>query len=1142
MMLSQQKISRKFLYLFIPTIIIIFLLTVSIITVKEYRGLQEALEKKGNDLAVLYTIALETPLWNIDEEQINQLLNASLKDKEIVAVIVNDETSGAHKKYSRNENLISDHLLVFHRDILHRGRIKIGSVTFYLTRDVTLQIIKNSAVSFAITLIILLTTAIIISIAILRKLIYRPIINLLDGINLNVAQKTCHPVTVSSRDEIGILTESFNNMMKRLKEDAGNLEQMVAEREILLKELGDNNLALQEEISKRKIAGEELKKAEIKYRSIFDNAAYGIYQTTLDGKLLTANSALARILGYDSPEDIINNISHIVTNLFVDSTQKTEFLKLMKKRDLVKNFEFKAFRKDGSEIFASMNSRAVRDENNHVLFFEGILEDVTEKKQLEYLKIAKEAAEASTRSKSEFLAHMSHEIRTPMNAIIGFANLALMTELSAKQMDYISKIEAAANSLLEVINDILDFSKIEAGKLEMSSVNFHLHDVIRNMADIVSVRSAEKGIELIISIDDNVPYALIGDPLRLRQILINLTNNAVKFTESGYVLVEVTAADVSDSRCRLRFTIQDTGIGIPEEQLAKLFAAFSQGDASLTRKFGGTGLGLVISRQLVNMMGGDISVVSTPGKGSTFSFTALFQLQVGEKQTHMVVPEDLRGLHVLVVDDNAIVRSILQHQLQSFQLNVETADSGEEAMEVLARAAESKPYDLILMDWYMPGMDGIETTRKIKKDLRLNHVPLIIMLTAFGREEVKKEAEDAEINGFLLKPANPSMLFDTIMNVLGKPSNAATRPLPSYGNSALDMQKIAGAKVLLVEDNIINQQVAREVLESAGLIVEIANNGRDAVNAARMNEYDLVMMDIQMPIMGGYEATQLIRMDKTNACLPIIAMTAHAMQGIKDECLAAGMNDYVSKPIDIQELFGVLGKWIKRRSETPGECLPQTTDITITESEQVQLPVFLPGIDLDSGLQRLCGNKSLYKKLLLDFMHNYRQIIPEIQSALKRDEDVAHRLTHTIKGIAGNLSAGDVQRTAHELDIAIIGRKKNDYDTLLADLDRSLQILLHSISTLQEEENHQQPVEDHETPVDYEKITPILQEMAQLLKKDNLTAVKYVEIIKESFGPSLFRDEINQMEKYIRNIEFAEALKLLEKIIDEIAQTLKEKC
>ncbi len=1085
-MLPQQKIRTQFLYRLITSIVLVFIVTVSFSTITEYNSLLKALHQRGNNLTELYSLALEKPLWNIDENEINQLLNAALKDKEVVAIELTASAAGENSKFSRNENLISDDLLVFKRDIFYQlDNQKIGQITFYMTRNIARLSVVYTFMSFAVTMILLLAAVIIISNLILQKVIYKPIENLLEGINHNVEHKTYQEVPVIDRNEIGILTESFNSMMTSIKEYAN------------------------------------------KYRSIFDNASYGIFQTTPEGKLLTANTAFARILGYDSPEDIISSIKELSKDLYAQPSRRADFLKIMNRDGIIEDFEFKALRKDRTEIDVSVNTRAIKDENNNIIFFEGMLEDISEKKNIEELKVAKEAAEASTRSKSEFLAHMSHEIRTPMNAISGFAELAMKTELSAKQRDYINKIDGAAKSLLGVINDILDFSKIEAGKLEMSSVDFNLHDVIGSMADMVSVNSSPKGIELIISAADNIPSSLIGDPLRLRQVLLNLTNNAVKFTEKGHILVEVAAIDKTETHCRLKFSVKDTGIGITKEQMSKLFSAFSQGDASLTRRFGGTGLGLVISRQLVNLMGGEISVTSTPGKGSNFSFTAQFQLQAEQKQTKHIVPEDIHGLKVLVVDDNAIVRTVLQNQLESFHFDVDTVASGEAALTALSRAATTRRYDLVLMDWLMPGIDGIEASRRIKQDLHIDHTPLIIMITAFGRDEVRQNAEKVGINSFLLKPVSSSLLFDTIMEVFKKPAVPTVKLPPSPVKQTETKGKIAGARVLLVDDSEINQQVAQENLEDAGLIVELANNGQEAVEAVTKNQYDVVLMDLQMPIMGGYEATREIRKDKKNDALPIIAMTAHAMGGVKEECLDAGMNDYVTKPIDIDALFRVLTKWINLKPDSQGDDQPATTKVKPKETREVKFPDTLPGIDLAEGLQRMVGNKALYKKLLLDFAGNYHQAIADIKSALQSDKELAHRLAHTIKGVAGNISANDVQAAANELDLAIIADKSSDYERLLSNLDKPLQVVLQAVKTL--EADDEPPAKD--VPIDYEKIVPILQEMTQLLKKDNFYAVKYFETLKDNLSEARFRDDLHEMEKHIGNIEFDEALKALEKIV-----------
>ena len=570
---------------------------------------------------------------------------------------------------------------------------------------------------------------------------------------------------------------------------------------------------------------------------------------------------------------------------------------------------------DGRIAWIHAIGNIVRDEQGRAVYMYGVAQDVTEQKVAEEAVLkAKEIAEEATRAKSDFLANMSHEIRTPMNAIIGMSYLALQTDLDRRQRNYIEKVNRSAEALLGIINDILDFSKIEAGKLNIESIDFHLEDVFDNLANLVGIRAEEKGLELMFDLPSDLPTALVGDPLRLGQVLVNLGNNAVKFTEEGEIVISAEVLAQDDERVKLQFSVRDTGIGMNEEQQAKLFQSFSQADSSTTRKFGGTGLGLAICKKLTRLMGGEIWGESVEGVGSTFYFTVEFNKQSGETLKHYAAKSELNTLRVLVVDDNRSAREILTSMLTTMGFRVDQAESGERALKKIEQVDNEDPYQLVLMDWQMPGKDGIETARAIKQYDHIKELPTVVMVTAYGREEAKQSAEGVDIKGFITKPVTPSALLDTIMRALGREQIHESDDLGQVHIEDDDIARLKGARILLVEDNEINLELAVELLRANGLIVEMARDGKQALGLLEKHEFDGVLMDCQMPVMDGYEATKQIRKQQKYKDLPVLAMTANVMAGDREKVIEVGMNDHIAKPIDIDEIFHIMAKWISPSS------------------------------------------------------------------------------------------------------------------------------------------------------------------------------------------------------------------------------------
>jgi len=631
----------------------------------------------------------------------------------------------------------------------------------------------------------------------------------------------------------------------------------------------------------------------------------------------------------------------------------------------------------------------------------------------EQLKIAADKAKNADRAKSDFLANMSHEIRTPMNAIIGMSYLTLQTQLSRKQADYVSKIKSSSEALLVIINDILDFSKIEAGKLDIEKVVFNLHESIDSLVQTVSHKSQEKSLELLIDLDPALPLHLKGDSLRLVQILVNLTNNALKFTEHGEIIVKAKKIKQDNRQITVEFSVSDSGIGMTEEQLTRLFQPFSQADASTTRKYGGTGLGLTISKTLVEMMQGKIWAESTLGIGSVFYFTATFDIAPEGDVSLKTSIASLANMQILIVDDSVAARDILFNISESLGFKTDLAASGAEALEKIQLAEQhNQPYKLVLSDWKMPHMNGIELGEKIIEKGFLSSPPKFVIVTAYDRDDMLKEAQHINLASSITKPVSASALLDKVMRIMGEKESISTQ-IKSNILDASYAESIVGAEILLVEDNDINQQIAVELLEMAGLVVTVANNGKIAVETVENKTFDAVLMDIQMPVMDGYTATQNIRLDKKNAQLPIIAMTANAMSGDREKCLAAGMNAHLSKPINPQDVYKTLAKWIEPTGKNfSGTKLNYVESIT---DKNYQLN--LPGFDVKSALSRMSGNVKAYRNTLKKVVTSEKDAVERIREAIDlNDYNAAVLIAHTLKGVTATIGATFITPSSEKLE------------------------------------------------------------------------------------------------------------------------------
>ena len=768
------------------------------------------------------------------------------------------------------------------------------------------------------------------------------------------------------------------------------------------------------------IARDAAETAQQRLRAIFEHTKIGLVMIDENRNFSDANPSLRELLEIEDEQEFTRNFPAFSPPLQPDGRPSMEKAAEVIETAFTRGynrFDWMHQTPDGAPRPCEIALTRVELGGRPTIF--ATMTDLRERVRYEEeLRRASDVAKSASKAKGEFLANMSHEIRTPMNAIVGLTHLGLSSSEPDRLKDYLGKIDTAAKSLLQIINDILDFSKIEAGKLTLESTPFDLYGVLDNLSDMLNLRAAEKGLELLFAVEPGVCAQLVGDPLRLGQVLLNLTGNAIKFTEKGQIVVRVKTAKKGRDFVRLRFEVADTGIGLTQAQIAKLFESFSQADTSTTRRYGGTGLGLAISQRLVDLMDGEITVDSTPGRGSAFAFTARFGLAPATAK-RSATPKSLRGMRVLVVDDNATAVSILQAYLESFGFVVDAASSGLKAIEAIRVAGEGA-YRLVLMDWQMPGMNGIEAARRIR-DLASPEPTVIIMVTAFGREEVERQALSAGLDGFLIKPVNPSVLLDTILNAFGSAAVLEVTKAPTPEASA---DTLAGRRVLLVEDNEINQEVARELLLRVGVIVDLAVNGAEAVEQAAKTDYDAVLMDVQMPVMDGLEATRRIRaLASPRATVPIIAMTANAMAEDRQRCIEAGMNDHLGKPVDVNRLYALLAQWTRTSSSPPGEegmGIPPLQEDAPTSNPPPpgdgERRNAEPDFDFAAAIRQMADSRALWEKLARRFLAAPPAPAQIMELLSCGEHESARRNAHSLKGVAATLGLLALRRAAAALE------------------------------------------------------------------------------------------------------------------------------
>jgi PAS domain S-box-containing protein len=1100
--------------------------------------------------ATVVSHALARPLFDINSAAVSSVVDALGGTPEVIMLrvlapngtVLASLGSGADEEGAER---------VQQKVVYHDGNREylVGSIDLAISRrqidaDLRRQIIQTVLGNLILTLTITLCVLLI------GRRMTQPFADIQEALEkLARGETDIHLSGIGRRDQIGRLSSavrSFRDTLNRLRRAEQVTNGLLREKSVIEQQLRDLNEDLEQKIAARtRELLESMRMAQgsqAKLQAIVDTALDAVVRMDRQGRIVGWNAQAEKMFGWKGEEVLGRDLSECIVPERHRAAHRNGLARYERSGVggvLDSRIETYALRRDGVEFPIELAITRVQLATSDDYEFCSFIRDISERREREQSLVAANVrAEAANVAKSEFLANMSHEIRTPMSAIIGMAYLALRTELSPKQQDYVGKIHRAALSLLGVINDILDFSKIEAGKLDVEHIPFCLDDVLANVASVTSQKAADKHLEYLFHVPHAIPRMLVGDPLRLGQVLINLVNNAVKFTPAGELELSCMRLDGASAdrfgtgHATLRFAVRDTGIGMSEQQQAKLFRAFSQANGSTTREYGGTGLGLSISQQLVGLMGGRIAVESSPGKGSTFHFDLDFPLS-GEPERVAVAPPELDGARLLLVDDSEVAREIMSEALQTLPLRVDLAASGAEAESALLAAdAAGDPYRVVLTDWQMPGMDGIELARRIAGNPALRQPPSTVLVTAFGREEVQKEAEAAGIRGFLCKPIGQSALVDTLVALFAPPRlpNAHGRRHGKCGDTGDCV-----ARVLLVEDNQVNQQIALELLQAQNIAVEVAATGNEALDmlyAGGPQAYDLVLMDLEMPQLDGHAATVELRKDARFDKLPIVAMTAHALAEIRERCLREGMQDYITKPVEPEKLYATLARWIGQAVPPP---LPKRS-AGVADGPTLPGLSTVSGIDSAYGLRHVAGNVALYVQLLDRFRATQRDAGAQIRA----DFQARHLLqaaarAHTLRGVAGNIGARELQTLAQSVEEGLglaapdPGRLAAGVRALEAAVDATMESLDRYFARAAAAPPPAPP-EPPPLPADaIEAAADAVAQLDQLLAEYSGDAIDYFETVRARLAGVLDAQHMARLEQHLSRYEFEEARQQLPK-------------